>query len=102
MTAHIDSASGQAPARPKKFYQQLYLQVLLGVSLGILLGYLRPDVAVTFKPLGDAFVKIVKMMIVPVVFCTIVTGIAGVGGQKRLGPTLLRGRLRSQGAGSRF
>ena len=90
MPAHTDAPQGHTPARPKKFYQHLYLQVLLGVGLGILLGYLRPDVAASLKPLGDAFVKIVKMMIVPVVFCTIVTGIAGVGGQKRIGPTLLK------------
>jgi Na+/H+-dicarboxylate symporter len=90
MSAHADVSPGHAPPRPKRFYQHLYVQVLLGVGLGILLGYLRPDIAASLKPLGDAFVKIVKMMIVPVVFCTIVTGIAGVGGQKRIGPTLLK------------
>ena len=90
MSIHVDIAPGHAPARPKKIYQQLYVQVLLGVSLGILLGYLRPDIAASFKPLGDAFIKIVKMMIVPVVFCTIVTGLAGLGGQQRIGPTLLK------------
>lgn len=67
------------PKIPARFYQTLYFQVLVGVTAGILLGHFWPDLAVQFKPLGDAFIKIVKMMIVPVVFCTIVIGIATVG-----------------------
>ena len=70
MSAHTDASPGHAPARPKRFYQHLYVQVLLGVGLGILLGYLRTDVAASLKPLGDAFVKIVKMMIVPSRSCS--------------------------------
>src|SRR6185369_18043301 len=76
------------PAKP--FYMQLYFQVLFGVILGVLLGHFFPDFAVLFKPLGDAFIKIVKMMIVPVVFCTIVIGIATVGGDQSIGRTLLK------------
>ena len=75
---------------PKPFYMQLYFQVLFGVILGVLLGHFFPDFAVLFKPLGDAFIKIVKMMIVPVVFCTIVIGIATVGGNQSIGKTLLK------------
>ena len=69
---------------------QLYFQVLFGVILGVLLGHFFPDFAALFKPLGDAFIKIVKMMIVPVVFCTIVIGIATVGGNQSIGKTLLK------------
>lgn len=75
---------------PKPFYMQLYFQVLFGVIVGIILGHFAPDIAVKFKPLGDAFIKIVKMMIVPVVFCTIVIGIATVGGNQSIGKTLLK------------
>ena len=75
---------------PKPFYMQLYFQVLFGVILGVLLGHFFPDFAALFKPLGDAFIKIVKMMIVPVVFCTIVIGIATVGGNQSIGKTLLK------------
>jgi aerobic C4-dicarboxylate transport protein len=78
------------PKIPARFYQTLYFQVLVGVTAGILLGHFWPDLAVQFKPLGDAFIKIVKMMIVPVVFCTIVIGIATVGGNKSIGATLLK------------
>jgi Na+/H+-dicarboxylate symporter len=76
-------------AKGGKIVNALYVQVLAGVVLGIVLGHFWPDFAAQFKPLGDAFIKIVKMMIVPVVFCTIVSGIAGVGGGK-VGPTLLK------------
>jgi len=75
---------------PKPFYMQLYFQVLFGVILGVFLGHFFPDFAALFKPLGDAFIKIVKMMIVPVVFCTIVIGIATVGGNQSIGKTLLK------------
>ena len=75
---------------PKPFYMQLYFQVLFGVILGVTLGHFVPEFAVLFKPMGDAFIKIVKMMIVPVVFCTIVIGIATVGGDQSIGKTLLK------------
>jgi Na+/H+-dicarboxylate symporter len=78
---------------PKPFYQQLYFQVLFGVILVAFLGHFFPEFAAHFKPLGDAFIKIVKMMIVPVVFCTIVIGIATVGGQQSIGKTLLKAML---------
>lgn len=78
------------PKTPTRFYKTLYFQVLVGVTAGILLGHFWPDLAVQFKPLGDAFIKIVKMMIVPVVFCTIVIGIATVGNNKSIGATLLK------------
>ena len=63
------------PHKPRKFYHALYFQVLVGLAAGILLGHFWPDFGASLKPLGDAFVKIVKMMIAPVVFCTIVSGI---------------------------
>ncbi len=64
------------PHKPKKFYQALYFQVVVGLAIGILVGHFWPDLGAALKPLGDAFVKIVKMMIAPVVFCTIVSGIS--------------------------
>jgi len=69
------------PARPMArvpFYRQLYVQVLVAIVLGTLLGYFEPAFAAQLKPLGDAFVKLVKMIIAPVIFLTIVTGIAGM------------------------
>ncbi len=69
------------PAEPPQrvpFYRQLYVQVLVAIALGVLIGHVWPDVGVTLKPLGEAFIKLVTMIIAPVIFLTIVTGIAGM------------------------
>ena len=63
----------------------LYLQVLLAIFGGGLLGILSPELAVTFKPLGDAFINLIKMLIGPVIFCTVVLGISGAGDLKKAG-----------------
>ncbi|MCJ8158617.1 dicarboxylate/amino acid:cation symporter [Sphingomonas sp. LaA6.9] len=65
------------PAR-KPWYAQLYLQVLVAIAAGVLLGHFAPATGEALKPLGDAFIKLVKMVIAPVIFLTIVTGIAGM------------------------
>ena len=67
------------------WYRVLYLQVLVAVVLGIVVGSINPALGQNLKPLGDGFVKLVKMMIAPVIFCTIVHGIASMGDLKRLG-----------------
>lgn len=69
----------------KPFYQELYFQVLAAIAIGVLLGWQAPDIAVTFKPLGDAFIKLIGMLIGPIIFCTIVTGIAGMKNMRELG-----------------
>src|SRR6476646_6048961 len=71
-----------------KLLKLLYVQVLIGVVLGILVGYLFPDFGASLKVLGDLFVKVVKMMIAPIVFCTIVTGITSLRDSKKIGKTL--------------
>jgi len=71
----------------KPFYQSLYFQVLLAITLGVLLGHFYPDISVQMKPLGDGFVKLIKMIIAPVIFCTVVTGIAGMESMKAVGRT---------------
>ena len=73
-------------ARPqKKFYKSLYLQVIVAILIGIVLGHFQPEAAISLKPLGDGFIKLVKMMIGPVIFCTIVTGMAGMQDLKKVG-----------------
>lgn len=67
------------------FYRKLHNQVILAALAGILLGELAPEIAVTMKPLGDGYIKIVKMMIAPIVFCVISSGIAGMGSMKAVG-----------------
>ncbi len=69
----------------KPFYTVLYVQVLAAIAAGILLGHFAPQVAVAFKPLGDLFIKLVRMIIGPVIFCTVVTGIAGMQDMRKVG-----------------
>lgn len=69
----------------RPWYRLLYVQVLIAVAIGILLGQFQPDFAVSLKPLGDAFIKLVKMIIGPVIFCTVVTGIAGMTSLEKVG-----------------
>jgi aerobic C4-dicarboxylate transport protein len=69
------------------WYGILYVQVLLAMGLGILVGYFFPQLGVSLKPLGDGFIKLVKMMIAPIIFCTVVHGLASMGDLKRLGRT---------------
>ncbi|QHF04284.1 MULTISPECIES: dicarboxylate/amino acid:cation symporter [Pseudomonas syringae group] len=68
-----------------KIAKSLYFQIICAVILGVLVGHLWGQQAVALKPLGDAFIKLIKMMIAPVVFCTIVTGIAGMSDKQSLG-----------------
>lgn len=76
----------EPPVR-RPLYASLYFQVIVAVVLGVLLGVLAPASAVAMKPLGDAFIKLIKMIIAPVIFCTVVTGIAGMEDMKKLGRT---------------
>src|SRR5438132_5070763 len=84
MATH-DAESSARNARKKPFYRTLWGQVLIGVALGIILGYVRPQTAIAMKPLGDAFIRVISMIITLVIFCTIVTGIAGMGDLKKVG-----------------
>ena len=75
---------------PFKLIKLLYVQVLIGLVLGITVGHYWPEFGAALKPLGDGFVKLVKMMIAPIVFCTIVSGITSLGDSKEIGKTLLK------------
>lgn len=70
---------------PQKFRQHLYVQVLTAIIIGILLGYFYPETATSMKPLGDGFIKLIKMIIAPIIFCTVVTGIAGMQDMDKVG-----------------
>jgi aerobic C4-dicarboxylate transport protein len=73
------------PAKKKPFYTSLSTQVLVAIAIAILLGYLRPATAIAMKPLGDAFIRLITMIITLVIFCTVVTGIAGMEDMKKVG-----------------
>jgi aerobic C4-dicarboxylate transport protein len=68
-----------------RFWKSLYFQVLVAIALGVLIGWLFPETGVALKPLGDGFIKLVKMIITPVIFLTVVTGIAGMADLKAFG-----------------
>ncbi len=63
---------------------RLYVQVLIGVAIGIAVGYAAPQIAISFKPFGDAFIKAIKLMVAPIVFVTVVVGIATMGDIRRV------------------
>jgi aerobic C4-dicarboxylate transport protein len=75
----------QAETVRTPWWRLLYVQVLLAVAAGIVLGWLWPEAGKTLKPLGDGFIKLIKMMIAPVIFCTVVHGVASMGDLKKLG-----------------
>ncbi|NOW44925.1 aerobic C4-dicarboxylate transport protein [Novosphingobium sp. SG751A] len=76
MTLHISQSRGSTQT---PLWRSLYVQVLVAIALGILLGWLEPNLGAQMKPLGDGFIKLVKMIIAPVIFLTVVTGITGLG-----------------------
>ena len=73
------------PPQKKPFYMGLSFQVLAGVAIAVILGYVNPAVAVSMKPLGDVFIRMITMIITLVIFCTLVTGIAGMEDMKKVG-----------------
>lgn len=78
------------PTRSKKthqhrFFRSLYFQVIVGIVIGVALGALYPSLGEQMKPLGDAFIKLIKMLIAPIIFFTVVVGIASIGDMKKLG-----------------
>ena len=78
--------SSPTPKR-KPLYQSLYVQVLIAVIAGVCLGHFYPQLGADMKPLGDGFIKLIKMIIAPIIFCTVVVGIAGMEDMKKVGKT---------------
>lgn len=70
---------------PRPWYTILYVQVLLAIAVGILIGHFFPEIGVALKPLGDGFISLIKMMIAPVIFCTVVHGIGSMRDLKKVG-----------------
>lgn len=88
MAIQVDPGATVPAARP--WYRHLYVQVLVAIFLGVLVGHFEPATGEALKPIGDAFIKLVKMIIAPVIFLTIVTGIAGMRDLKRVGRVALK------------
>ena len=83
----MEASIGSRPATPARrpWYTILYVQVLIAIGLGVVIGYFDPKLGVELKPLGDGFIALIRMMIAPVIFCTIVHGIASMGDIKKVG-----------------
>jgi aerobic C4-dicarboxylate transport protein len=78
--------ASSAPAKKKKpLYRDLFFQVIIAIIAGVIFGYVSPSQAAAMKPLGDGFINLIKMMIAPIIFCTMVSGIAGMGDVKKVG-----------------
>ena len=83
----VTDGVGATRSRKKPWYRVLYVQVLIAIFLGILVGWLFPDLAKNdwIKALGDGFIKLIKMVIAPIIFCTVVSGIAHIQDAKKVG-----------------
>lgn len=87
MTHTPETAPDRGPAAAKPWYRQLYVQVLVAIVIGIVLGWQWPDLATSMEPIGTTFITAMKMLIGPIVFLTIIGGIAGVADLKKVGLT---------------
>jgi aerobic C4-dicarboxylate transport protein len=86
MTSPVSDPQSELPApRPKRFYSSLWVHVSFAILAAVLLGYLDPARAVAMKPLGDAFIRLITMIITVMIFCTVVTGIAGMRDLRKVG-----------------
>src|SRR5678816_440019 len=78
------------PSEKAPIYTHLYFQVIVGIALGVAVGYLWPKTGAGLRPLGDGFIKLIRMMIAPIIFGTVVVGIAKMGDMKSVGRIGLR------------
>jgi aerobic C4-dicarboxylate transport protein len=93
VTTRSDVDLASAPPRRKPWYHHLYFQVLIAIALGAILGVLYPHIGESMKPLGDALIKMIKMAIAPIIFCTVVHGIASMQDMKKVGRVGLKAIL---------
>ena len=87
------TATTQAPTvtrRKKPWWTELWAWVLIAMALGMALGIAAPDFATRMAPFGDAFIKLIRMLIAPIIFCTVVTGIARMADMARVGRVAIK------------
>ena len=84
------SPGAATPPQRQPWYAVLYIQVLIAIALGVAIGHFYPKFGEQLKPLGDAFIALIKMMIAPVIFCTVVHGIASMSDLKKIGRSASR------------
>ena len=84
-SASVPPTSKAVKSNKKPFYATLWVQVVFAIALAVIFGHFRPHAAITMKPLGDAFIRLITMIITVIIFCTVVTGIAGMQDMKKVG-----------------
>jgi aerobic C4-dicarboxylate transport protein len=75
----------RTPPKQRPFYRVMWVQILIAIAIGIALGHFRPATAIAMKPLGDAFIRLITMVVTLIIFCTVVSGIAGLQDLKKVG-----------------
>jgi aerobic C4-dicarboxylate transport protein len=75
----------RTPREKRPFYKVMWVQILIAIAIGVLLGHFRPATAIAMKPLGDAFIRLITMVVTLIIFCTVVSGIAGLQDLKKVG-----------------
>ncbi len=85
-----ETAQRPAPPRPRSWYKHLSVQILIAMVLGVFVGHTWPGRADSWKPLGDLFIRLVRMLVAPIIFCTVVHGIASVGEAKKVGRVVIK------------
>ena len=81
----LTTTAGAVMPVARRWYRQLWIQVLVAMALGILLGHFFPGLGTKMQPLGDGFIKLIRMLIAPIIFCTVVLGIAKMDDMSRVG-----------------
>ncbi|WP_413671650.1 C4-dicarboxylate transporter DctA [Massilia cellulosiltytica] len=89
----LTTTAGAVVPVARRWYRQLWIQVLVAMALGILLGHFFPGLGTKMQPLGDGFIKLIRMLIAPIIFCTVVLGIAKMDDMSRVGRVALKGLL---------
>jgi len=92
LTSTTGAAASAQPAA-RRWYKQLWVQVLIAMALGILIGHFFPDAGTRLQPLGDGFIKLIRMLIAPIIFCTVVLGIAKMDDMARVGRVAVKGLI---------
>jgi len=93
MLTSTTGADASAPPVARRWYKQLWVQVLIAMALGILIGHFFPDAGTKLQPLGDGFIKLIRMLIAPIIFCTVVLGIAKMDDMSRVGRVAIKGLI---------
>ena len=90
MSAESIAVASPQPKARRAWYRQLWVQVLIAMALGVVLGHFYPNAGKLMQPLGDGFIKLIRMLIAPIVFCTVVLGIAKMGDMSKVGKVAIK------------